>query len=165
MSKIILKLKPIITPEQLYEAIQKVEIKRNRRKNVSDEPCQSRVIGQYSMYNEQGGHMTKLTEDYPEFWALLKGFMEQNASDFEWTTATLNKNLQCKVHKDSYNVGDSMIIGLGTYQGGDFHIETEDGYWVAHDIHNRLVKFNGRMNHCTEPFTGTRYSIVFFNHK
>ncbi len=79
--------------------------------------------------------------------------------DFKYTTIQVNKNIQSPPHVDKNNVGDSYIIGLGEYTGGDLVIEGE-----AHDIQYTFLRFDGRLAHWVTPFKGTRYSLVFFTH-
>ena len=71
----------------------------------------------------------------------------------------LNKNLKSKPHVDKNNVGDSYIIALGDFTGGELSIEGQ-----SHNIRNRWKRFDGRKAHWVEPFLGERYSIVFFTH-
>jgi len=37
----------------------------------------------------------------------------------------INKNFKCPPHKDKNNIGDSIILGLGDYNGGDLVVEGE----------------------------------------
>lgn len=70
----------------------------------------------------------------------------------------INKNFKCPPHKDKNNKGDSLIIGLGDYTGGDLYI---DG--VPHDIRYKPTIFNGaEMEHYVDDFEGERYSVVLF---
>ena len=82
-------------------------------------------------------------------------------TDFDFDSVIINKNFLCPAHKDANNVGDSIIIGLGDYTGGDFIIEDE-----AHCILYSPLIFNGAKNtHWTAPFTGDRYSIILCKSK
>ena len=57
------------------------------------------------------------------------------------------------------------IFGLGDYEGGETVVEYPDNH-TEYDIKYNFVKFNGsRFTHWTKPFSGTRYSLVFFQHK
>ena len=76
----------------------------------------------------------------------------------------INKNWQSPPHKDAGNVGESWIIGLGNYTGGETIVEYDTGH-KAHNIKNYFTKFNGsKFTHWTMPWEGTRYSLVFYNH-
>lgn len=69
----------------------------------------------------------------------------------------INKNFQCPAHKDRNNVGDSIIVGLGSYNGGDLVIEGE-GHCI---LYSPLV-FNGHdKEHWVESWCdGDRYTVV-----
>lgn len=76
----------------------------------------------------------------------------------------INKNWQSPPHKDSGNVGESYIIGLGDYSGGETIVEYPDKH-TTYNIKNYFIKFNGsKYTHWTMPWEGTRYSLVFYNH-
>ena len=66
-------------------------------------------------------------------------------------------------HKDKNNVGESWIIGVGPYKGGELAIwEDPDGKPILHDI-RKGVKFNGALKwHEVKPFTGKRWSLVYY---
>ena len=75
------------------------------------------------------------------------------------------KDFECKPHYDSGNIGESVMLGLGDYSEGYLCIEDELTKKVSktHTYHN-LIKFNGSKNkHWTAPFTGERFTLVFYN--
>ena len=83
--------------------------------------------------------------------------------NFNFTSVQINKNFKCDRHKDSINMGNSMIIGLGDYKGGELTIEFENETKKI-NIKNKPFYFNGsKYFHWVEDFEGTRYSLVFFN--
>lgn len=69
----------------------------------------------------------------------------------------INKNFKCIPHKDRNNIGDSIIVGLGDYNGGDLVVEGE-GHCI---LYSPLV-FNGHeKEHWVEDWTdGDRYTVV-----
>jgi hypothetical protein len=81
----------------------------------------------------------------------------------------VNKNLPCKPHRDTGNVGNSLIIGFGAYTGGRLALEAHDGSpgcAVEYDVARRFVRFDGaRRTHWTLPFEGERYTAVFYTHR
>ena len=84
---------------------------------------------------------------------------------FNFTSIQINKNFKCDRHKDNINMGESMIIGLGNYEGGKLCVEFENETKKI-DIKNKPFKFNGsKYFHYVEDFEGTRYTLVFFNIK
>jgi hypothetical protein len=93
----------------------------------------------------------------------LKEFVNKYYPDFEFTEIQINYNWKSPKHKDKLNYGDSLIIGLGDYKGGELIIEKEDGE-EKHDINCKFLKFNGaKYTHYTKPWDGDRLSLVFYN--
>lgn len=84
---------------------------------------------------------------------------------FEVQMVQINCNWQSPRHKDAGNQNESWIIGLGDYEEGELIIEY-DLMPCVFNIKNKFLKFNGAKHfHYTNPWKGTRYSLVFFNHK
>lgn len=134
------------------------------RTNVSMEPTRSFVLG---TVNYRGQHFlggktsgeARNNKKKPELYAELKNLIAEHDPDFAYTTIQVNKNVQCLPHIDKNNVGPSYIIALGDFSGGKLVLEGEEI-----DIHNKWLKFDGRLGHWVTPFTGTRYSVVYFTH-
>lgn len=80
------------------------------------------------------------------------------------STIAINRNAQFRPHTDSgagAGQSTSLIVGLGTYTGGELMVEGE-----KHDIRYRAIEFNGwTQRHWTMPFSGERYSLVWFTPK
>jgi hypothetical protein len=127
----------------------------NRRNNISNEKNPKSMIAGMRKWRNKWGKC-RLSIEYPELDTQLKDFIQDKS--FEYTTVTLNKNFKCLPHYDSKNIGDSYIIGLGDYTGGELNING-----VKHDIKNKWLKFNGSKNkHWVERFTGDRYTLVYY---
>lgn len=98
----------------------------------------------------------------PELWECVKQYAKQIDPDFVWTTVTINKNANCSRHLDVKNNGTTMIVALGDFTGGRL-ILSDTG--EAIDIRDKPYYFNGsKVYHETEPFTGTRYSLMFYKY-
>ena len=80
------------------------------------------------------------------------------------STIAINRNAQFRPHTDSgagVGQGTSLIVGLGTFVGGELVVEGE-----LKDIRYKAVEFNGwKQRHWTMPFLGERYSLVWFTPK
>ena len=80
------------------------------------------------------------------------------------STIAINRNAQFRPHTDSgagAGQSTSLIVGLGTYAGGELMVEGE-----KHDIRYNAIEFNGwKQRHWTMPFVGERYSLVWFTPK
>lgn len=82
--------------------------------------------------------------------------------DFDFDGVQINKNFKCEPHYDVNNYGDSLVIGLGDYSGGELVV---DGLGTF-DIFETPVIFDGsKHKHWVNDFQGTRYSIVLFKIK
>jgi len=80
------------------------------------------------------------------------------------STIAINRNAQFRPHVDSgAGAGQSLslIVGLGTYVGGELMVEGE-----KHCIRYGSLQFNGwKERHWTLPFRGERFSLVWFTPK
>jgi hypothetical protein len=76
----------------------------------------------------------------------------------------INRNAQFRPHTDSgagAGQSTSLIVGLGTYVGGELLVEGE-----KNDIRYKALEFNGwTQRHWTMPFEGERFSLVWFTPK
>ena len=102
---------------------------------------------------------------YKEVHKLAVNVMKKKDPKFPFTSIQFNKNKQMKKHKDAKNVGESYIIGLGNYTGGELIVYNTDGKSEKKrvNIKNKWYKFDGStFPHETAPFTGTRYTLVYY---
>ncbi len=78
---------------------------------------------------------------------------------FEFNQIQLAQDLVCPPHKDKKNVGDSMLISVGDYVGGEIVVEG-----TAYDARANPVIFNGgEMTHWNNDIiSGTKFSFIFF---
>jgi len=96
--------------------------------------------------------------DRPRLTKLLTAFAQEHIPGFTYTSIQINKNYASALHCDKRNMGDSFIVGVGNYTDGALWVHGLD----AIDCHNRWLSFDGNIPHCTLPFTGTRYSLIYF---
>ena len=70
---------------------------------------------------------------------------------------TVNRNVQCHPHRDRYQLENHVML-LGDFTGGELccgSLRTnQKGVWH---------RFDPRETHWTEPFEGTRYSLVLYH--
>jgi hypothetical protein len=85
------------------------------------------------------------------------------------TSITLNHGVKAKKHVDSFNVGDSVIVGIGEYVEGKLRVYEggrDSEVYKAFDIQDKPLMFNGaKYAHETEDFTGNRYTIIFYSQR
>ena len=105
---------------------------------------------------------SKFLEKYPHVMDLCKKFIHNHYHGFEFDGVYVNKNTTCKKHQDSRNVGKSLLVGFGSYTGGQSVLYLNDEEHKFNIKTNSLI-FNGsEIPHKSMPFEGTRYSLVFF---
>ena len=114
---------------------------------------------------ESGLYFTKVRDLYPELDEIFKEFGSYHFPEFKFEQVQLNKNYKCTRHIDSSNIGESILLTLGDFEGGKTIIEKE-GEEIVADSHNSPYKFNGsKYYHRTTDFTGKRYALVFFTNR
>jgi hypothetical protein len=156
----------------------KLHIAGNRAKFNNGKAPYSCIYG-YTKFSKNGGFSylkkkpseikgyfeTKLKTKYPHMQEYFNQFSLLYLGNFEFNQVVINRNFKITRHIDSNNIGESYIIGLGNYSGGELIIEYENGDKII-DIKNKPYIFNGsEYYHYVKPFEGERYSLVFYNIK
>lgn len=93
----------------------------------------------------------------PKIWELLQAYGA--TVPVPWTSIQINQNCVCAKHKDKNNVGDSYLVSLGDYTGGELVVEG-----TPYDTSKNGIVFNGsELEHWNnEIVSGNKWSIVFF---
>lgn len=138
--------------------------KCSTRKNVASGGYEGFCLGEVNYRGQAflGGRTrgpSSHNAKHERLFTLLKDFIQQKRPRFSYTTIQINKNVECLPHVDANNVGSSYIIALGDFTGGELVVEGNEI-----PVKNRLVRFDGRKGHWTNPFKGERYSIIYFTH-
>jgi len=94
----------------------------------------------------------------PNLTETLVNFAKHAVPDFEFTSIQVNKNYLSALHVDKNNLGPSYIVGVGDYTDGELWVQTEGEM----DCHDKWIKFDGNHPHCTMPYSGTRYTLIYF---
>lgn len=164
----------------LLEELCKIKFHRtnNRKTLTKDGKKPMSMVYGYTKWKMNNGYMrnpskkfpgwyeTKLLTHYPAFKYYLKQFSILYMGDFEWNQVVINKNFEITRHIDGNNVGESYIIGLGDYTGGELVVENNKNEKIIIDIKNYPYRFNGSEKyHYVLPFEGDRYTLVFYNNK
>ena len=97
----------------------------------------------------------KMPEIYKE---ILK--LGEIVCPFPFKSIHLNHNVVCPKHLDSNNVGESLLISFGDYQGCNIVIED-----TIYDAKHTPIIFNGsKLTHWnTDDLQGNKYSLVYYN--
>ena len=108
-------------------------------------------------------YKTKLMSERPDLWEALEEFRDLYFPHFQFTGVQLNHNYKIGPHKDNNNVGESVLVSCGDYDGGLTCVEMEDGIVQKYDARTMPIIFDGsKFTHWVEEFSGERFSVVFF---
>ena len=100
----------------------------------------------------------------PKLFFHLKEFADAYVT-IPWTSITVNQDYQCDAHRDKGNEGLSFLVGFGDYQGGELQMMEGDLSGNHCVQHRAIVADFGKTKHRVLPFTGHRYSLVFYKLK
>ena len=113
----------------------------------------------------EGVYQTKIKDKHPELEKYFREFASLHFPHFEFGQVQMNKNFPCPPHRDSSNIGESILVTCGDYKGGLTVVDFESKL-RKYDGKIGPVKFNGsKYLHWVEPFKGTRYALVFFHNR
>lgn len=159
--------------EEIYEELEEITLPLTYRKKGKSQGHQVRTGSNkqkqarqtcfgYTLHQSKK-QLSVYTKKYPYMMDLFKEFMDSHYPTFKFNSVYVNKNVVCKWHKDSKNVGESLLVGLGDYTGGQTSLKINDKERKFH-IKSQSIIFNGsEIEHKSNTFKGTRYSLVFFN--
>jgi hypothetical protein len=103
------------------------------------------------------------TKKHPHILPLFKTFIDLHNPSFTFSTVYVNKNTVAKQHLDKKNSGESLLVGFGDYTDGETVLILTELQEEKFNIQESSLIFDGsKIIHSSEPFTGTRYSLVFF---
>ena len=79
---------------------------------------------------------------------------------FDFTAIHVNHNVTCPPHKDDTNVGKSVLVSIGEYDGCNIVIDGKQ-----YDTFCQPVMFNGALleHWNTDNLVGNKFSLVFYN--
>jgi len=157
----------------------------SHRKNVipkGESAVQGMALGLYA-YGPKVGFSCSARQA-PCLTRLLASFIQHTRPGFPFTSIQVNKNYAARPHVDRNNLGTSLIVGLGEYEGGSLWVHDDTGnveavldedvfschYYksgntyrgVELQVWNNIQEFDGNRLHFTRPFNGERFSLVFF---
>lgn len=88
--------------------------------------------------------------------AFVNATLPEASPAYKYSSVQINYNYAAKRHVDGNNLGPSYIMSLGEHTGGKL--------WTADqgeiDCHKQWRKFDGKKEHETRPFFGTRIRSV-----
>ena len=152
-----------VTAETVLACLRRCEVQENEdRKNVrtdEDVAVRSITLGALSR-SHAPARPSGWTRRQPRLARLLAEFGDKILPEgFPFASIQLNYAYASAMHTDKSNDGPSAIIALGEFTGGEL--------WTADrgvlPCRNELRLFNGNQPHCTLPFKGERYSLIYFS--
>jgi len=152
MDNILIYLEKIIIPSTQKRSNMSGVKYRGADNRLYGNSIKSVTLGEVRDWKTGGKCISKFTKLHPHLWELLK-----EIKDFK--SVCINHNTVALPHRDKNNKGESTIIAIGDFTGGELVVENK-----VIDIHNKFFSFNGSQKlHWNLPFVGNRYSIIFFD--
>ena len=161
--------------EEITDELLKFQYPRNyQRKNIMDKEDKyyyGFVLGMvnswaHSNVKETGAEKRLCRRNAYKKYQKIYELAKELGKDIEYTSIQFNKNYRCKKHIDGNNMGESSIIGLGNYTGGELlvYYDGPDNPPKKIDIKGKFFKFNGsQYYHETAPFEGERHTLVYYS--
>jgi hypothetical protein len=137
-----------------------VKNKKGKRRVSIGHLTQSITFGKSKVMFEKNGVLkdSRWNDKFPIIYNALRDWIDVACPNLIYNSICLNHNLKCEPHVDGKNVGISLIVGFGDYEGGEIIV---DG--VKFDIFHKPLVFNGsQLIHSTADFSGNRWTAVFF---
>lgn len=79
-----------------------------------------------------------------------------------FSSVAVSKDFVGSPHTDSYDRAPQYALSLGHFTGGELMVEANAREVVAINTHGRMAKCDGRFPHWVAPYSGERYSIIWF---
>jgi len=103
---------------------------------------------------------------HAKLWALARRAMEEVDREYadKYTAVAFTRNFEGSPHIDTQNTGPFYGLALGDFSegGGALCVECS-AREVAHiDTRGRLGRADGRFPHWVAPYTGTRFSVIYY---
>ena len=165
----------MVTKKQMLALLEATEFPKNKgRTNILNKGqtySHSMVLGKVrKLYSSCDGKVCKVESrhnaKHPELLKAAKQFLKSHDPNYRFEAVTINKNQKAAKHTDVNNEGNSYIIGLGNYTGGELVFsDKKSPYYGPHNIKNKWLKFVGDTDHYVKKFSGTRYTLVYYHWK
>ncbi|KNC76913.1 hypothetical protein SARC_10610 [Sphaeroforma arctica JP610] len=103
---------------------------------------------------------------YMRLWELAREVAVEADPEFatRYTAVAFTKNFQGSPHIDTQNIATFRGLALGDFSdgGGALAVECSANEVAYVDTRHRLGKVDGRYPHWVAPYTGTRYSVIYY---
>lgn len=101
---------------------------------------------------------------HEQVWKLAYQLLREVDPDFaqQYTAIAMTKQFVGSPHVDTENVAPFYGLSLGEFEGGRICVESTPHEVIEVNTRYRFGKIDGRFPHWVSPFTGERYSIVYY---
>lgn len=136
---------------------------KNTVKKMGKE-ADSNLFGVFYNWNISEFSLTEVSRNNKELYLKLIEIGKRANPDFDFTGIMVNKNCRAVPHRDKNNFGNSIIVGLGDYEGGNLCIVDEEAEEILeYDIKYNFLEFDGRFIHYNTPITkGDKWTLIYF---
>ena len=146
---------------KIEQLLSKITIaKKSITSNRGDFPKGHRAIT-FGMVKGRFNGITQLSHSSKKYPLLYEEILRigKLICPFEFDKIHLNNNVICPPHYDSKNVGNSLLISFGNYEGCNIVIED-----VNYDAKHTPIIFNGSLlkHWNTTDLSGNKYSLVYY---
>jgi hypothetical protein len=101
----------------------------------------------------------------PYLYKLLLDFGRAYVTDISWNAITVNQNYSAGPHYDKGNEGPSYLVSFGHHENGNLTVWKEDLSGSIVVKHQPVIGDFSVTLHSVQPWTGTRYSLVYYKLK
>lgn len=132
--------------------------------NEGDErPIEAFVLGLVKPYYTPGLTASRWNKvkKVEKLHKVLRALMRAKDPNYRFTSIQINKNVPTKWHIDKNNKGQSYCLSLGNFTGGEL-VQKWKGGTRNLITKNRMIKYDGQLEHKTGSWRGTRYAIIWF---
>eukprot|EP00931_Biecheleriopsis_adriatica_P010486 TRINITY_DN11155_c0_g1_i1.p1 TRINITY_DN11155_c0_g1~~TRINITY_DN11155_c0_g1_i1.p1 ORF type:complete len:371 (-),score=51.23 TRINITY_DN11155_c0_g1_i1:22-1134(-) len=167
-ASLVLKYEASPSRQLILQALEDIEMPQSKRGNVRQRGDTGDIRGMCLGMTESWFHgplPSRNTRERPNLARLLCAFARHELPSFRFTSIQVNKDYAAELHVDKYDAGDSRIIGLGDYTGGQLWVDDggHGGRGRVANLHGRWLGFDGNLPHKVLPFKGRRYTLVYFS--
>lgn len=174
----------LVTEKDVLSVLRAWGFKENvDRPNVTPEGQEFVYSDTVGLQKARDGRLlvSSATVPFPAFTRILVQYLRDHwpkdlPSDFPFTSISVNAAYAAPRHRDKNNAGPSLLKCFGNFEGGqlrywpddpvrglDVGLLKEEDAQVLDASSPEAVAFDGRKAHEVVPFTGERFSLVFFS--
>ena len=102
-----------------------------------------------------------VTKKHKQLWEAASALISAADPTYPWTSVQFNKNFRGSRHRDDKDATYQVATAFGEYEGGELRVHGQDGILDV-NTRDRFVRFDGRFEHEVLPYSGLRYSVIFF---